>query len=117
MTEPNEQPLSELDELVADMTPKQAAAFALAFKLRDEEKPAPTIPPQLSAMVKGRKPDQAAAIGAAHAGQMPEFIEQQRQSAATNLLTEVELSYAQSFGMTPADYLAARNAGSNPDGS
>jgi len=79
----------------------------------------PVIPIDLAELVdvEGMDNRHAAVIGMRFASANPGYAEQVKQRAATNLLTEVELSYCDSFNISPADYLKNKRAGSDADGS
>jgi len=82
----------------------------------DQQKPeGPNIPLDLAALVEGLGSNsdalnRAALIGAAYAGQNPGYADQQKQQAATNLLSARELDVARRAGMSPAQYLDAKQA-------
>jgi len=79
---------------------------------QDQQEPvAPIIPQELADLLNvGMSIPQAAAFGIDWAGKHPDYAEQQKQAAATNLLSERELDVASRAGMTAVDYLEAKKA-------
>jgi len=82
---------------------------------RPEDQQQPIIPQELADQLNdGMSIQQAAREGIDYVGQNPNYAEQQKQAAATNLLSELELDLASRAGLTPADYMRHKNLAGKP---